>query len=66
MKQNNKPDSIEINLTKCDLCGTCIGVCPPNVINMRQHDLYIDFEHCTLCSLCIDICPVRAVKGLYN
>jgi ferredoxin len=46
----------------CDLCGTCVGVCPENVIRMSAYNLSIDHEGCTRCSKCIWICPVRALE----
>lgn len=66
MAKHAKPSHIEILPDTCDLCGACIAVCPPNVINIVHDKLFIDFEGCTYCSLCIDICPVRAIEGRYN
>ena len=45
----------------CDLCGTCVGVCPENVIRMSAYQLAIDHEGCTRCSKCIWVCPVSAL-----
>ena len=46
----------------CDLCGTCVGVCPENVIRMSTYQLSIDHDSCTRCSKCIWVCPVRALE----
>jgi ferredoxin len=46
----------------CDLCGTCVGVCPENVIRMSTYQLSIDHENCTRCSKCIWVCPVSALE----
>jgi len=66
MTTRQKLSHIHIIEDKCDLCGACIAVCPPNVINLVQNYLFIDFNGCTYCSLCIYICPVRAIKGHFN
>lgn len=65
MTKHIKPKHIDILTNKCDVCGACVGVCPPNVMSMTVTDLKIDFDGCTYCSLCIDICPVKALKGQY-
>ncbi|MFZ0391284.1 MAG: 4Fe-4S binding protein [Calditrichia bacterium] len=53
---------VEINPSKCDLCGTCVGICPENVIAMSVDKLTIDHSGCTRCHKCIWICPVRALE----
>jgi len=59
----SSPDKIVlINSELCDLCGTCVGVCPENVIRMSAHQLSIEHDGCTRCSKCIWVCPVRALK----
>ena len=47
--------------TKCDFCGTCVGVCPENCIELRETVLSIDYDSCTICEKCIWICPVAAL-----
>jgi len=51
-----------INDQKCDLCGTCVGVCPENVMGMSITKLFIDHAGCTRCSKCVWVCPVRALS----
>ncbi|MEJ2636407.1 MAG: 4Fe-4S binding protein [Calditrichia bacterium] len=53
---------ILIDEQKCDLCGTCVGVCPENVMGLSITRLTIDHEGCTLCSKCVWVCPVRALE----
>ncbi len=53
---------IRIDADKCDLCGTCLGVCPENVMTLTLHELIIDQEGCTDCSKCVWVCPVRALE----
>ncbi len=56
-----KDTLIVIDKIKCDLCGTCVGVCPENVITMTINNLIIDDNGCTRCCKCIWICPVDAL-----
>jgi ferredoxin len=53
---------IKINAARCDLCGTCVGVCPENVISLSMTELSIDHAGCTRCCKCIWICPVTALE----
>ncbi|MDZ7373259.1 MAG: 4Fe-4S binding protein [candidate division KSB1 bacterium] len=46
----------------CDLCGTCLGVCPTNCMELTETRLRIDTEQCILCELCVKICPVDALE----
>ncbi len=57
----DKDTIIAIDHIKCDLCGTCVGVCPENVITMTINNLIIDNNGCTRCCKCIWICPIDAL-----
>lgn len=46
----------------CDLCGTCVGVCPFDAIELTETQLSIMHSRCTLCNRCIEICPVEALS----
>ena len=46
---------------KCDFCGTCVGVCPENCIDLVEAELNIDHQICTMCYKCVWICPVEAL-----
>jgi len=46
----------------CDLCGTCVGVCPVDCIELSETTLSIDTGQCILCELCVKICPVDALE----
>ncbi|MCP4725081.1 MAG: 4Fe-4S dicluster domain-containing protein [bacterium] len=63
MLKKNKPIDIEILPDKCDLCGVCVAVCPPNVMNIVHKNISINYKGCTFCSLCIQICPLSAIIG---
>ena len=45
----------------CDFCGTCVGVCPENCIELKEMQISIDHNICTNCSKCVWICPVEAL-----
>ena len=57
-----KDKIVVIDPETCDLCGTCVGVCPENVIHLSAHELSIDHDGCTRCNKCIWVCPVRALS----
>ena len=54
--------TIIIDNEKCDFCGTCVGVCPTNAIELMESTILIDEEHCSLCLACVDICPLGVVE----
>ncbi|MFC1477430.1 4Fe-4S binding protein [candidate division KSB1 bacterium] len=66
MGKRIKPTDIIIDQRKCDLCGTCIGVCPPNCISITNNTLSVGLNDCIFCSFCIDICPLKALDGVNN
>ncbi|MFH1851571.1 MAG: 4Fe-4S binding protein [Candidatus Neomarinimicrobiota bacterium] len=47
---------------KCDFCGTCVGVCPVDCIELRETVIRIDQELCSDCELCVYICPIEVLK----
>lgn len=53
---------IRIDTDACELCGTCIGVCPADAIVMEMTDIRIEEARCVSCRACVKICPVGAVK----
>ncbi len=52
---------LSINTKICDLCGTCIGVCPNKAL-ILQKELNVILESCINCGICVSICPVAALK----
>ena len=46
----------------CDLCGTCVAVCPADCIELSETTLSVDMEKCILCEFCLKICPVDALE----
>jgi len=55
-------EPVLIETRKCDLCGACVGVCPPDCIVMTEHTLKVIGGECILCGLCVSACPVGALK----
>ncbi len=49
---------IKIDSETCDFCGTCVGVCPADAIELKESTILIDEEKCTQCQSCVDICPL--------
>ena len=54
---------IVIKDNKCDYCSTCITVCPPDCIEVRESSITIDHELCIDCDLCIEICPILVLSS---
>lgn len=59
---NKKIKSIKIDVGECDLCGTCVGVCPTDAIELKESTVKIINDKCTKCQHCFWICPISAVK----
>lgn len=47
----------------CMYCGECAGVCPRNLIEVRESTLKFNKENCKSCNFCIQACPVRALEN---
>ena len=47
----------------CDVCGTCVGVCPADAVAIVLNRAFIDNEACILCRACEHVCPVRAISS---
>ncbi len=53
---------IIINQQLCDLCGTCVGVCPVDAIIIEKLNIYVKSDICKNCAVCLHICPVNAIS----
>lgn len=53
--------TVQIDLTKCNICEKCIQACPQDAISCEGDMIIIDQSLCTLCKRCIDICPLDAI-----
>jgi len=52
---------INIDFSNCDMCGTCISVCPADIITLAAQ-LHIDNKKCRKCNKCVTICPFGALS----
>ena len=52
---------IAIDEMRCEVCGTCAGVCPADAVVIGQNRAYIIEAACTGCGACIAVCPVEAI-----
>lgn len=52
----------------CTACGTCVGVCPPDILDIRWVDgdaePYLAKPPCPECGICIEVCPGKDVPLL--
>lgn len=56
--QNNKKQ-ILYDMDKCNLCGTCVKVCPQNAIKIENNKLTTDYDKCNHCRQC----EIYCIKG---
>lgn len=52
---------MRIDRELCDICGTCVSVCPAAAIFVTESAVEIDLIRCLRCGACATICPVKAV-----
>ena len=54
---------IEIDRDRCDKCGTCIDMCPMDVLrfNGRGYPFMHYRDDCWYCDICVFVCPRQAV-----
>ncbi|MDY6914904.1 MAG: 4Fe-4S binding protein [Candidatus Cloacimonadota bacterium] len=56
-----------INKELCDVCSTCVAVCPVAAITISEFEAVIDNEKCIECGKCITVCPIKAIKeGIHD
>lgn len=44
----------------CNLCGTCMDICPTHAISLSDDRIVTDTSACTLCCACVKYCPQEA------
>ena len=54
---------INIQDNRCDFCGACISVCPPDCIEVRESSIKVDNQICIDCDLCVYICPIEVLSS---
>tara|TARA_Y100001978_G_scaffold37685_1_gene33649 strand:+ start:309 stop:488 length:180 start_codon:yes stop_codon:yes gene_type:complete len=57
---------INIIENKCDYCGTCVGVCPANCIDVDESTIFINHKKCVDCDLCVYICPIEVLESIHE
>ena len=56
-----------IDKSKCTLCGTCVDVCPEDVLAITAQTLtFVNPEQCTMCTECEAACPENAVACYFQ
>ena len=52
-----------VDKNKCIGCGTCVGVCPVQAIQIGPDGkAVIDKNICIRCHTCESVCPMAAIK----
>jgi ferredoxin len=46
---------------KCNLCESCINVCPEQCISLNRSNIKIDYNKCIRCYCCAEMCPQGAI-----
>jgi DNA-directed RNA polymerase subunit D len=50
-----------ISISKCNGCGTCIEICPMDILKMDDTLKVTNELDCSLCRLCEDVCELGAI-----
>ena len=50
----------------CDLCGSCVAVCPVDAISIEEFFVLIDMNICIECENCLIVCPAKAIEKENN
>lgn len=53
---------MKINRDLCDVCGTCVAVCPVDAIVVSEFAVNIDDKKCIKCMNCVTVCPIKAIS----
>lgn len=56
--------SVELDVSKCTGCTTCLRHCPTEAIRIRDGHAVINSERCIDCGECIRVCPNNAKKAM--
>lgn len=64
----HNPESISVKpqiewiKVSCIGCGTCVKVCPNNVLSATEEGIIINRNTCLACGKCVEECPTRALE----
>ena len=54
---------IEIDQSKCNMCGKCVESCPLKILKMKNEKLVVvDIEKCSDCQTCVEFCDPNAIE----
>ncbi len=53
---------LEVDGEECNVCGTCVEVCPGDAISLQEDHAVINLDDCLGCGECIAVCPTGAVE----
>jgi len=53
--------SAKVDARKCTGCGTCVGMCPVQAIEIQKEKAIIS-DNCVECGVCINECPKEALS----
>lgn len=54
---------IKIDVEKCDGCGTCVDVCPVEVLEVREvKSVVVNLDECLVCRACEAQCPNEVIE----
>lgn len=56
--------SVELDVSKCTGCTTCLKHCPTEAIRIRNGHAVIDDDRCIDCGECIRLCPNNAKRAM--
>ncbi len=54
---------IKIDNEKCDGCGTCVDICPVEVLEIKDEKSVVTYlDECLVCLACEVQCPNNAIE----
>ena len=54
---------IKIDIEKCNGCGTCVDICPVDVLEIKdEKSVVINLDECLVCRACEVQCPDNAIE----
>ncbi|GEM_PF-427498 len=53
---------VSVDEASCNLCGTCVEICPTNVFAISEGRLRIESSRCIYCRGCEALCPKKAIS----